>query len=229
MRNNEGLLGTTAMAVAGILGGLAIVELVPMITSVRLPGQMAWYGARAAGMVAYLLATASVLFGMAITTRLGGKLLGKANIADTHRSLSLLTLVAIGAHTMFLALDRYAQFGPADLLVPFFTWYRTVWTGLGIIAAYLLIAIYASFYLRSIIGYKAWRAFHYASFGVFALGTVHGLFAGSDAGTTWALAIYGSCTASVLGMLAYRMSTRRTASPARARQMQSSTAQGEAA
>jgi sulfoxide reductase heme-binding subunit YedZ len=212
---DEGLFTTGAMTIIGVLAGLAILQFLPMLLSVRLPGQTAWYGARAAGMMAYLLATASVLFGMGITTRMGGRFLGKANIADTHRSLSLLSLVAIGAHTLFLALDSYAKFGPVDLFVPLATWYKPAWTGLGIIAAYLAVAVYASFYLRSLIGYKAWRTFHYAAFAVFVLGTFHGLFAGSDAGTAWALAIYGSSTAAVLSMFAYRMSTRRVAGPAR--------------
>ena len=204
-----------AMLAAGLIAGLAIVRFLPMLPDIRLPGQTAWYGARAAGMVAYLLATASVLFGMAIMTRMGGRVLGKANIADTHRSLSLLSLFAIAAHTAFLALDSYANLGPVDLFVPFATWYRTFWTGLGIIAAYLAIAVYVSFYLRSLIGYRAWRTFHYCAFAVFVLGTFHGLFAGSDAGTNWALAIYGTSAAAVLAMFAYRMSARKAAQPMR--------------
>ena len=207
--SGEALPGLGATAVACLIGSVASVAVLSLLFGIRAPGQFAWYGARASGMLAYLLAAASVLFGMAITTQSGSKLLGKANVADTHRALSLLSIVAIGAHTLFLALDSYAKFGPADLFVPFFTWYRTLWTGLGIIAAYLAIAVYASFYLRSLIGYKAWRAFHYASFGVFVLGTFHGLFAGSDTGQAWALALYGGCTAAVGAMFAYRMSTRK--------------------
>jgi hypothetical protein len=45
---------------------------------------------------------------------------------------------------LFLALDSYAKFGALDLLVPFASWYRPVWTGLGIIAAYLALAVYAA-------------------------------------------------------------------------------------
>src|SRR5205823_3787938 len=124
------------------------------------------------------------------------------------RVLSLLTLFAIGAHLLFLALDQYAAFSSSDLLVPFAGWYRPVWSGLGIIAAYLAAALYFSFYLHPLIGYKAWRAFHFAAFGAFVLATLHGLFAGTDTGAAWALALYGCGTVSVLVLLAYRMARR---------------------
>jgi len=172
---------------------------------VRDSSHFSWYAARASGMVAYLLATMSVLFGLATSTQLGQRMLGKANVADVHRVLSLLTLFAIGGHTMFLALDQYASFGLSDLLIPFITWYRPVWTGFGILAAYLTFALYLSFGIRSIIGYRAWRAFHYAAFAVFALGTMHGLFAGTDTSAAWALAIYVSAAVAVSCMLAYRI------------------------
>ena len=165
----------------------------------------AWYAARASGLTAYVLATASVLFGLASATRAGNRKPGLGFVTDVHRALSLLTLVVIGGHVLFLALDSYASFGPLDLLVPFASWYRPVWTGVGVLAAYLAIAVYASFYVRSRIGYGAWRMFHYASFGVFGLGTIHGILAGTDGGTLWASLIYAGAIASVALLGAYRL------------------------
>jgi sulfoxide reductase heme-binding subunit YedZ len=196
-----------------LAAGLATGALVILAWSVvsSMGGQFTWYAARAAGMVAYLLAAGSVMFGIATSTKLGGKLLGKSNVADTHRALSLLSIIAIGAHTLFLALDQYANFTLSELFIPFVTWYKPVWTSFGIIAAYAAIAVYVSFYLRPVIGYKAWRSFHYIAFGVFGLGTFHGLFAGTDSGQTWALGVYGACTAAVIGLLAYRIAGRQPA------------------
>ena len=94
------------------------------------------------------------------------------------------------------------------MLIPFVAWYRPAWSGSGIIAAYLAVAVYFSFHLRPLIGYKTWRAFHYAAFGVFVLATLHGLFAGTDTGAVWALALYGGGTASVLALLVYRTAGR---------------------
>jgi len=172
---------------------------------IRDSSHFSWYAARASGVVAYLLAAMSVLFGLATSTHLGRRTLGKANVADVHRVLSLVTLFAIGGHTMFLALDQYASFGLLDLFVPFVTWYRPVWTGFGILAAYLTFALYLSFSIRSVIGYRVWRTFHYTAFAVFALGTMHGVFAGTDTGAGWALTIYVASCAGVAAMLVYRI------------------------
>jgi sulfoxide reductase heme-binding subunit YedZ len=168
-------------------------------------GHVAWFAARATGLTAYLLATASVLFGLASATRFGNQKPGLGVVTDIHRALSLLTLVAIGGHVLFLALDSYARFGPLDLLVPFASWYRPTWTGLGVLAAYLAVAVYASFYIRSRIGYRTWRVFHHVSFAVFGLGTIHGVLAGTDGAALWASAIYAGAVASVALMGVYRL------------------------
>jgi hypothetical protein len=52
---------------------------------------------------------------------------------------------------------------------------------------------------------RAWRLLHYTSFVAFVLATYHGLFAGSDAGATWMLAIYFGAMALVGGLLMYRV------------------------
>ncbi len=219
-----------------VLAGLAAVIAVGAALSVaQIDGTVggshfAWFAARAAGILAFLLATASVLFGLATSTRLGDRQVGKGNVVDVHRALSLLTLLAVGGHILFLSLDEYASFGAGELLVPFMSWYRPAWTGLGVLAAYLAAAVFASFYVRSRIGYKAWRVFHYAAFAVFVLATLHGLMAGTDSGAVWVDALYGTAVAAVAAMLAYRVTRRRstvsaiTASKATARGLKGSTA-----
>jgi hypothetical protein len=115
MRSTVGDWAAVAMTIVigGVCGFLAI-ALIPFALSVHFGAQFPWYAARASGMVAYLLATGSVVFGIATSTRLGGRIFGKGNVADTHRSLSLLMLMAIGAHTLFLALDSYTNSQPAS-------------------------------------------------------------------------------------------------------------------
>ncbi len=202
--------GLFAGIMAGVWVGIGAALVVPAVAGISLGENPAWYATRASGMIAYVLATASVLLGMATSMRLGQRFAGKGNIADLHRSLSLLTLIAIGAHVLFLALDGYANFTVAELTVPFVTWYRPFWTGLGIIAAYLAFAVYASFYARKWIGYKAWRSFHYATFGVWGLGTLHGLFGGTDTTQPWALGIYVASLLLVTVMVVYRFGEQPT-------------------
>jgi len=164
-----------------------------------------WLGARSLGLVAYALAACSVLLGVATSARAGDRVPGRGVVSDTHRALSLLTVVAVAGHVLLLAFDRFARFGPTDLLVPFASWYRPAWTGFGVLAAYVLLAVYASFYLRSRIGYKTWRALHYASFAVFVMATVHGLFAGSDSSAVWARWLYAAAITTVALAVAYRL------------------------
>jgi sulfoxide reductase heme-binding subunit YedZ len=163
-----------------------------------------WLSARSMGLVAYALATCTVLVGVATSARAGDHVPGRGFVSDTHRALSLLTVLAVAGHVLLLAFDQYARFSPAALLVPFVSWYRPVWTGFGVLAAYVLLAVYASFYLRSRIGYKAWRTLHYASFAVFVMATVHGLLAGTDSTAVWARWLYVIAVSAVVLAIAYR-------------------------
>jgi hypothetical protein len=197
----RGGLGTLAVPLTVLFGAVVLVVIGAGTTN----GHVVWFAARASGLTAYALATASVLFGLASATRAGNPKPGLGFVTDVHRALSLLTLVAIGGHVFFLALDSYASFGPLDLFVPFASWYRPTWTGLGVLAAYLSVAVFVSFYIRTWIGYRAWRVFHFTAFGVFGLGTIHGILAGTDSNSLWASAIYAGAIASVALMGAYRL------------------------
>ena len=177
-----------------------------------------WLGARSAGLVAYGLATCSVLVGVTTFSWTRGRNPSRAIAYDLHRSLALLTLLVVGAHVLLLALDRFVGFGPKDLLVPFASWYRPAWTGLGVVAAYLLLAVYFSFYVRSRIGYKTWRTLHYAAFAVFVLGTAHGVRAGSDSAALWARWLYTIAILAVAVAVAYRLVWVTSPQPARARE-----------
>jgi predicted ferric reductase len=169
--------------------------------------------------VAYGLATCSVLVGVTTFAWTRDRRPSRAVTYDLHRSLALLTVLMVGAHVLLLALDRFVHFGAKDLLVPFASWYRPAWTGFGVLAAYLLLAVYLSFYVRSRIGYKTWRTLHYASFAIFVMGTVHGLRAGSDSAAIWARWLYTVAILAVAVAVAYRLVWIASPQPARAREM----------
>ncbi len=208
----------TAVAVGLVLASASLLAAaLPSLVAINLGNNPTWLAARSSGMIAYLLATASVLAGMATSMQLGRFALGKGTVADVHRSLSLLTLVAIGAHVVFLALDQFAAFSAREILIPFVSWYRPAWTGLGIVSLYLAVALYVSFYLRSFIGYKAWRAVHYATFLMFVLSTAHGLFAGSDSGQGWAIGMYAGCAGAVAVAAAVRFAAGISPAPTKRR------------
>ena len=164
-----------------------------------------WYLARASGLLAYSLLTASVLAGLVLKARPFAGLLRPAAVTDLHRFLALLGLGSVAIHGSALVLDTTVAISPLALLVPGLAPYRPLATGLGSLAAIGMLLVYVSFPLRKRIGARAWRRLHWLTYGVFALATVHGLAAGSDTRETWALALYGAATGAVIGATAWRI------------------------
>jgi sulfoxide reductase heme-binding subunit YedZ len=149
-----------------------------------------WILARASGLTAYVLLTLSVLAGLVLKSRPLGARLRAAAVADTHRTLALLGLGFVAVHGVTLVLDSTVTITPLALIVPGLTGYRPLATALGVVAAELMVVIYASFSLRKRLGARTWRRLHWATYGVFALATVHGLAAGTDSPRVGALAVY---------------------------------------
>ena len=162
-----------------------------------------WMLARATGLTAYLLLTTSVLAGLVLKSR-PFRSLRPAAVTDTHRFLALLALGAVAVHGATLMLDSTIHLGPAALLVPGLSPYRPVATGIGVLAAELMLLVYASFALRRRIGTRNWRRLHWATYAIFAAATVHGLAAGTDTARPWAFSLYLSTIGLVVAATAWR-------------------------
>ena len=173
-----------------------------------------WLLARASGMTAYLLLTASVLAGLVLKAR-PFRSLKPAQVTDIHRFLALLGLGALVLHGTTLVLDRAVDIPLVALVVPGASPYRPLAVGIGVLAAELMLVVYASFGQRKRIGARTWRKLHYASFLVFAGAAAHGLLAGTDTQRPWALAIYLLTTAAVAGGIASRALAPKAAAAAR--------------
>jgi hypothetical protein len=140
---------------------------------------IAWYVARAAGLVAFALLTLSVWVGLAMSTRLLGTRRQKM-LLGLHWTLAWTGLSMIALHGTALLFDPTLHFGPAALLVPFASAWRAGAVAAGVIAAWLSLALAASFRARRWIGQKGWRRLHYSSFLAFVLSLGHALTAGTD-------------------------------------------------
>ena len=139
-----------------------------------------WEVARAGGIVAWGLATASVVWGLALSTRLAKRRPWPAWLLDMHRFLGALTVVFTGVHVGAVLLDSYTHFSVAAVLVPFVaTWHPTA-VAWGIVAFYVLLAVEVTSLLKPRIGRTWWRRTHYLSFALFAFSTVHAVMAGTD-------------------------------------------------
>ena len=166
-----------------------------------------WILARAGGIAAYVMLTASVLAGLTVKSRPFGRALRAATATDLHRTLALLGLGFVAVHGAALLLDTTVKLSPAALVVPGLSPYRPATVAAGVLAAELMFAIALSFRYRRRIGMKTWRALHWLTYAVFAGATVHGLAAGSDSARTWALALYLGAVGAVALATAWRALT----------------------
>ena len=182
--------------------------------------QLPWYIARSSGIVAWVLLSASVLGGIALSTRLLGKRAAPAWLLDAHRFLGATTTVFVGVHLAGLVGDTYVHFGPAELLVPFASRWHPVAVAWGVVALYLLVAVEGTSLLKRHLPVRVWRRTHGASFALWPLATVHALSAGTDSGNrvyqwTTLLVVAAAVFAGTVRVLSPRPDrpTRRAATP----------------
>ena len=138
-----------------------------------------WYVSRASGIVAWLLLTATVIWGTVLADGLFKR--RAAWLLDLHRWLGGLTVVFLAAHLVSLLADSYVQFGPLDILVPFASQWRPAAVALGIIAFWLVIAVAVTSLAVKRLPRRWWRGVHLASYATFWLTSIHGALAGTDA------------------------------------------------
>lgn len=175
-----------------------------------------WILARATGITAYVLMSVSMLAGLLLKARVFAPRIRPVTTTEIHRMLALLSLGSIALHAATLVADSAVEISPLALLVPGIAPYRPLWTGLGVVSAELTILIIASFSLRKRIGHAWWRRLHWATYGAFALATLHGIAAGTDTTKPWALAMYVAAAAAVAAATGWRATTTpRRGSPRR--------------
>ena len=160
-------------------------------------GQLWWYMARSGGIVAWALMAGSVLWGLALSTKVtNGK--PKPNwILDLHRFLGGMALFFTGIHVGSLVLDTYVHFGLVEVLVPFTGTWHPAAVAWGVIGLYLLLAVELTSLARKRLSKRVWRMTHYLSFPLFFLTTIHALSAGTDRKTFLLLLTIAVATAMV--------------------------------
>jgi DMSO/TMAO reductase YedYZ heme-binding membrane subunit len=166
---------------------------------------LAWDIARAGGLVAWALATASVVWGLALSTRIARRRPWPAWLLDLHRFLGALAVIFTVVHVGAVLMDSYTSFGLADVLVPFAASWHPTAVAWGIVAFYVLVAVEVTSLLRSRIGKTWWRRTHFLSFGLFVFATVHAVMAGTDTKTDLVLAAIVLLSLPVAALTAIRI------------------------
>jgi sulfoxide reductase heme-binding subunit YedZ len=161
-----------------------------------------WITSRAAGTAALVLSSMGVSVGLLM----GGRFVrGRgADLRPLHEALSLATIAALLVHGLSLLGDKYMHPSLLDIALPFVGSYKTGWTSLGIIAAWALIVLGPSYYLRRVIGQQRWVKLHRFTALAWIAGIAHAIGEGSDAGTTWFVLLLALTTIPPLLLLTLR-------------------------
>jgi predicted ferric reductase len=164
-----------------------------------------WYSSRILGFLGYWALTASVIYGLLMSTGILDAIAHRAVSFSLHQEMSAIAIGLVALHGAVLALDTFIQQSVFELVVPFSGPYRPLWVGVGQVAFYLMIVVYGSFYLRGRLGRRGWRLLHYTTLLAFVGGTLHGLMAGTDSSTSWAVWSYVGASVAVVFLLGYRI------------------------
>lgn len=164
-----------------------------------------WYTTRGAGAVSLLLFSGVVVLGVLSSLRFESPSWPRFLTTGLHRNVALTALVFLALHIVTAVVDPFTHLGWLAALVPFSSYYRTFWLGLGTIAFELLVAISITSLVRGLIGHAAWRAIHWLAYAAWPVSVIHSLGTGTDTWSAWMLAIDMVCILAVCGAVGARL------------------------
>jgi sulfoxide reductase heme-binding subunit YedZ len=167
--------------------------------------QVLWYTTRGAGAVSLVLLTLVVVLGILSSLRFQAAGWPRFLTPALHRNVALMTVVFTGLHVVTAVIDPFTSLGWLSAVVPFSSYYRTFWLGLGTISAELVAAIVITSLLRRYLGRAVWRAVHWLAYASWPSGLVHSFGTGSDAWSTWLIGLGAVCVAAVVLATVYRL------------------------
>jgi predicted ferric reductase len=216
-----GLMALVATIFAAVLGVLWLGQSAAQPVARSISGlfsidsvQAWWYVTRAAGLTSYILLWLSMIWGMAIATKIFSPAVEGTYTYDFHEFLSLLGLGFVLLHVIVLLLDKFLPFSVWQVLFPFVDSYRPLWVGLGIIGFYIFLLVTVTFYMRQSIGTQAFRSIHVLSLLGYLGATMHGFFAGTDSALPVTRLIYAGTFLVVVFLTAYWLVMRALNKPA---------------
>jgi sulfoxide reductase heme-binding subunit YedZ len=168
-----------------------------------------WFIIRGSGIVAFSLLSASLLWGLMVSTKVFGRAIKAKGLQWLHESLGLAAVLATTIHVVSLSMDEYIDFSWADILIPGFTEWQPLAAALGGVAFWSLLVVALSFYVKKWIGQNLWRSIHYLSFGTFVAALLHGIFSGTDTANPWVAGLYLGSTLLVVMLTAIRIISSR--------------------
>lgn len=172
-----------------------------------MPNTVLWYTTRGAGTVTLILLSAVMVMGILSTLRVESPKWPRFVTTGLHRNLALMTLVFLALHIVTAVVDPFTNLGWVAALIPFSSYYRTFWLGLGVIATELLVAIVITGLIRGALGHRTWRSIHWLTYLAWPIGVAHGLGTGTDTWSAWMLGVTAACVAAVVMAIVVRLTS----------------------
>lgn len=199
------------VALLGVVVVYATDQILPATTD-RQAELRFWLAARATGVVAFLLLTVQVVFGLVLShphNKTTWKL--SRRIFPWHDHLWVFVMAFLTAHVVSLLADPKSGVDLAGAFIPGLSQYRSSPVALGTLAlyAFLVTAITARF--TKLLPAGAWLALHRLSLVILVLAWMHGILAGTDSTALRAMYVIAAVLVTMAG--AYRYWAARRARP----------------
>ncbi|MGA0878571.1 MAG: ferric reductase-like transmembrane domain-containing protein [Ilumatobacteraceae bacterium] len=168
-----------------------------------------WYLTRASGIVAWLMLTATVIWGILLSTKAFPNQRHPLWLQSLHRWLAGLMLAFLAIHIAALVADNYVSFGLADVTVPFASDWKPGAIAFGVLGMWLLVAVQLTSLAMRSLPRRFWRAVHFTSYVAFWLTSMHSAYAGTDRSSILYQVTAAASVLAVAWALMYRVTDRR--------------------
>jgi sulfoxide reductase heme-binding subunit YedZ len=169
-----------------------------------------WYTTRATGFVALILFTLVVALGTFVANRIGGTYVGRFELNELHRSITMVAIVFLVVHIVTTVVDSYVPTGWLSAVIPLASKYEPMHVALGAVAFDLILAVWVSSLLKARVANRSWRFIHWFSWLSLVAALAHTFLTGTDSRTSWGLALGLACSAVVLASALWRYFARPT-------------------
>jgi predicted ferric reductase len=171
-----------------------------------------WYTTRATGLVTLVLFTVVVCLGTFVSNRVGGSTVGRFELNELHRSVSMVAMAFLVIHIVTTVVDSYVPTGWLSAVIPMTSTYKRWDVAIGAVAFDLMLAVWASSLMKARISNGSWRFIHWFSWLAFVAAIVHSFLIGTDARSGIGLAVVAACAAAVVITAVWRYVKRPTRS-----------------
>ena len=169
-----------------------------------------WYITRATGLVALVLFTIVVCLGTFVSNRVGGTTVGRFELNELHRSVSMVAMAFLVLHIVTTIIDSYVPTGWLSAVIPMTSAYKRLDVAIGTVAFDLILAVWASSLMKARIANSSWRFVHWFSWLAFVAAIVHSFLIGTDARSGIGLTVVATCAFAVVVTALWRYVKRPT-------------------